>query len=255
MITWEQFDSKQQDPDWRIELNEYNLFHFVGKGKTQLDRVFEARLDESAHGRQFIISQLGLRNDQFEAEHTARMEYALDIICGHFVNHKTNEDCRPTSPHNEELTHFRSSPHAFEPLPSFQLSDLLEVTQRSPSPTITSERSGRSPMSVQALMNPEVVEPSSRKRKHSESLSLVAITPDDSPEDLEVLETPPFLRTLPKYIRVHGATSVQTTNARLRRGARMRRSRSDRGHAKPDCPKNGQSETDGQLLLHFSRSH
>jgi hypothetical protein len=231
------------------------LFHFVGKGTTQLERVFKPPLDESAHGRQFTISQLGLRNVQFEAEHTARMEYALEIICGHFVDHETNEDCRPTSPHNEELTDFRSSPHTFEPLPSFQLSDLVEVTQRSPSPTMTSERSGRSPMGVQALMNPEVVEPPSRKRKHSECLSPAAITPDDSPEDLDVLETPPFLRTLPKYIRAHGATSVQTTNARLRRGARMRRSRSDGGHAKPDCPKNGQSETDGQLLLHFSQSH
>lgn len=231
------------------------MFHYVSKGPTQGNRVLDSPMLEHAQEGQFAIAQLGLRHVQFEAEHTARIQSTLDICRHWFADHETNEDCRPTSPHCEELTDFRTSPHYLESLPSLRPSDLLEVRGRSPSPTITSGKSGRSPMSVEALITPEVVKTPGRKRKHSDDLSPAAITPDDSPEELDVLATPAFLRTLPKYVRASGATSVQTTNARLRRGARMRRSRSDRGHGKPGGPENGQSETDGQLLLHFSRSH
>lgn len=222
----------QQDPDWRIELNEHNLFFYVTKGPTQLRRVLDSPMLESAQERQFAISQLGLRSANFENEHTSRIDYALQIFCQHFIDHESNESFRPTSPYYEDLTDFRSALSYTEPTPSLPLSDLLEGLPSSPTPTVKSLRSVKSPMSVESLMNPEIIPPPppERKRKHSDSL-FAPIATDDSFEDFGFFDSPAHLKQNLEHARA--ATVVSGHAVRLRRRTRMRRSFLDRGHSKP----------------------
>lgn len=221
---------RQQESDYRIELNEHNLFYHVNTGPTQLRRVLDSPMLESAQERQFAISQLGLRNGGFEIEHAVRMDNALQVCLHRFNSHQTNESFRPTSPYYEDLADFRSALSYTDPIPSQPISDLLEGIPSSPTPTVKSVRSVKSPMSVESLMNPEIIPPPERKRKYSDCLSS-GIAADDSPEEPEILNTPELLQKTFKYTRTTAVIPGQ--GVRLRRDTRMRRSNFDRGQSKP----------------------
>ncbi|KIW20720.1 hypothetical protein PV08_01297 [Exophiala spinifera] len=243
MIPWNQFTSSQQDPDWRIELNEHNLLFYVNKGPSQLRRVLDSPMLESAQERQFVLSQLGLPNVNFETEHAGRMGYAIQLFSKHFITHETDESFCPSSPHYEDLTDFRSAFSYAEPTPSLPMSDLLEglPSPSSPTPTVKSLRSAKSPMSVESLMNPEISPPSERKRKYSDE-RFPPIDADDDPEGLEALETPASLKQTFKYARTAKIGNAPT--ARLRRDTRMRRPNLDRGHSKFKYMDGGRHQND-----------
>ncbi|KAG9783952.1 hypothetical protein KCU88_g2971, partial [Aureobasidium melanogenum] len=96
MIPWSSLSSSEVCPDWRIELNEHNLSHYVDKGgPSPLDDSMNVRMLESAHERRFAIAQLGVSNAAFEAGHRARIEYMFYRTKSHFTSHALDERFHP----------------------------------------------------------------------------------------------------------------------------------------------------------------
>ncbi|KAL2427267.1 hypothetical protein ABEF95_010855 [Exophiala dermatitidis] len=124
MIPWSSLSSSESCPDWRIELNEHNLSHYVDKGgPSSLDDSMNVCMLESAHERRFTIAQLGVSNVGFEAEHRARIEYTFHRTKSHFTAHALDERFHPDTSLLADLYlfDFRLSVdhyNAYEPLPS-----------------------------------------------------------------------------------------------------------------------------------------
>ncbi|EHY52063.1 hypothetical protein HRR83_003376 [Exophiala dermatitidis] len=124
MIPWSSLSSSEVCPDWRIELNEHNLSHYVDKGgPSPLDDSMNVRMLESAHERRFAIAQLGVSNAAFEAGHRARIEYMFYRTKSHFTAHALDERFHPDTSLLADLYLFDfqlSVDHynAYEPLPS-----------------------------------------------------------------------------------------------------------------------------------------
>ncbi|KAK5064443.1 hypothetical protein LTR84_000276 [Exophiala bonariae] len=262
MIPWTTFGSTEYDPDWRIELNEYNLFHYVERGPTQLTRGLDSNMLEQAHERQFAISQLGLVSAGFEIEHTARIEHAIHTLLDYYTGHQDNETrLQPTSPHWEHLADFSSSrvSTSFEPLPPFdseQSTTTLTAT-RAPPPTLTVETSPRSPLALIDLMNPEpVVDVKPLKRKYAGDHSPPVVDVDSADEVFDIENEKLLPRSL-DYIRASRSSIPRLP--RTHREPRMRRPSPVRitlpQHRKRPAYEAQNAETEAHLLLSFSHQY
>ncbi|KIV77788.1 hypothetical protein PV11_09568 [Exophiala sideris] len=257
MIPWNKIASRHPDPDRLIEqdiLSEHNLFFYVERGPTQLNRVLDSPMLESAQERRFAISQLGTGNVWFVADHPSRIECALQSISHHFTYYHSDETCRPTSPHQEDLMDFQLSSHPSEALPSLETFDISSPLSQPPSPLIQRAEPTRFPMSVDALINPSTPQLQSRKRKLSDG-PVPELTPDEShsPEDLEMLRSPTMVRRSFTYTWSPDSKHDQTI--RTRKNIQMRRFRSEsRDIGRHDRLGGELAEKHGNLLLDFSRS-
>ncbi|KIX06678.1 uncharacterized protein Z518_04654 [Rhinocladiella mackenziei CBS 650.93] len=222
MITWNRFRSGELEPDWRIEVNEYNVRHFVkDDGPSQFKRMYDAPMLEVSHERQFAVSQLGTQSVGFEAQHTHRIKDTLRQISRYFARYKLDESCQPSSPYAEYLPDIRISSPLPDPLPPLDVSDVSSPDRHpdSPLPSVESENSSRSTMALQEMMNPEPPRPSLGKRKWS-PCAILPLSPEDPgyEEDLSLDNTNLV------YARANHPAGEQFS--RTRRGVRMRRSRS-----------------------------
>jgi hypothetical protein len=174
---------------------------------------------EQAHERQFAISQLGTKSVRFEDEHTARIELALQTLFHHFTTHKLDELDRPAPPHAEDLIDLRNLSHRFDPLPSFEMSDLSAPEPKSLPPKIAKKPS-RSPLALRDLMNPEPIQQPRAKRKFSSSR--IAPIPDEEDSDVPFnLDHPSVGRSTFNYVSAYHPAGAHV--ARTYREARMRR--------------------------------
>ncbi|KIW82829.1 hypothetical protein Z517_02072 [Fonsecaea pedrosoi CBS 271.37] len=253
MIPWAAFRKSAQEPDWRVELNAENVYYYVEHGPSQHKRALDSPMLGLAHERQFAISQLGTRSVGFEKQHIALMQEALRQLSNHFTMHSTHEACRPTSPHSDYLTDCRHLVDNYNPLPPLDSLDEPCSEPSTPSPVTVSQRSSRSPLALQELMNPLPLTPSSLKRK----------SPDDLPSSIladDVLEAIPDLdddalsqRHSLKYSRA-GEIRGTSGASRTRRNVRMRLRSCQRQGSLHDPLETEQFEKEGQLLLHLARS-
>ncbi|KAI1613586.1 hypothetical protein EDD36DRAFT_201259 [Exophiala viscosa] len=255
MIPWDRIASRHPHSDHPIEqdiLSEHNLFFYVERGPTQLHRVLDSPMLESAQERRFAISQLGIGNGFFVAEHPSRIEGALQSICHHFTYYQSDETCRPASSYHEDLADFRLSSYPSEEVRSLETFDLSRATSPILSRSTPPTKTARFPMSVDALINPAT--PHNRKRKLSDE-PIPELTPDEShsPEDLEVLRSPTMVRRSFTYTWAPDSKHDQTT--RTRKNIQVRRFRSDsRDNGKHDGLDRELAEKHGNLLLDFSRN-
>ena len=211
---------------------------------------------EVTHERQFAISQIGIRNAGFEVEHSVRMQGALRLLENTFVAHCTEETCRPRSPHAETLIDLRNQSPSFNPLPSLDLNQPSRSIINTASPSILRQRSARSPLALQELMNPVPSPILTLKRKASQDF-YPDIPADEEVDalaeiskDLSADTTPPI-----KYYRAYHAPGEGKVT-RTHRGVRMRRSKSIARHnSLEDSYDVMQLEKDGELLLNLSQSH
>lgn len=262
MIPWTTFGSTEYDPDWRIDLNEHNLFHYVERGPTQLTRGLDSSMLEQAQERQFAISQLGLVSAGFEIEHTARIEHAIQLIIDYFTAHQDKDTPQqPTSPHWEHLADFSSSriPTTFEPLPLFdpEQTTITATQNRAPTPTLTVDSSPRSPLALVDLMNPEpVVDTRPNKRKYSGGHSPPVVDPD-SPDSLYDVDSEILFPRSLDYVRA--SKSSMPRLPRTHREPRMRRPSPLRialpQHRKRPAYEAEKAETEAHLLLSFSNQY
>ncbi|EXJ59323.1 uncharacterized protein A1O5_12204 [Cladophialophora psammophila CBS 110553] len=253
MIPWVTFWGNPQEPDWRVDLHAENLYYYVEKGPTQIVRYRDSPMLWSADERQYAISQLGTKSIGYESEHIAGLRETLQWLENHFAAHSTQESCRPTSPHSEYLRDLPSPADHYSPLPPLDIDDEPRSATSTPSPIIEQERSSRSPLALQELMNPAPLTPSSLKRKSSDEL-LPTILADDEVEQVPDLEVSlPFHAHTLKYPRA-GHFIGNPAGTRTRRGVRMRRARSgQRHHSSQDPLETEQFEKDGQLLLNLAQ--
>ncbi|KEF51012.1 uncharacterized protein A1O9_12938 [Exophiala aquamarina CBS 119918] len=259
MIPWTAFGTTDCDPDWRIELNEHNLFHYVERGPTQLTRGLDSSMLEQASERQFAISQLGLVSAGFEVQHTERIKLTLQYLHNHFTNHQPEPSPqRPTSPYREYLPDFSLSNFStpLDPLPPFN-SEPATITHISPpptSPTPKIDTSSRSPLALVNLMNPEPAKSRPGKRKFSGTHSPSLMDPD-SPENLFDDENEMLYCSTLDYVRASKSQLEQMT--RTHREARMRRPsplRKPLVHRRArNAYETEQAETEAHLLLSFSQ--
>src|ERR1700761_4042702 len=133
----------EQHPDWRADVNEYNLYYYIVKGPTPFRRGVDSSMLELAHERQFAIAQVGTQSVGFEAEHIARMQDALRLLDTRFTAHRLEESCRPNSPHAEDLIDFRTQHHCFNPLPPLDLSHQSHLASPTSSPITVPEKPSR----------------------------------------------------------------------------------------------------------------
>lgn len=74
---------------------------------------------ELAHERQFVVSQQGWDNGDFEAQHSRRIEACLQQLEKYFDRFATDDLCRPSSPYTADLAHCwdpNTLPHTIPPL-------------------------------------------------------------------------------------------------------------------------------------------
>lgn len=239
-------------PDWRVDLIEENLYCYVERGPSQLQRGLDSPMLEQAHERQFAISQLGTQSTGFEVQHSARIQEALRCIDRHFTSHPVDEVCPPTSPHCEYLTDFRGSLHRFDPLPPLEVSDLSGSNPETPPATMEPERPARSPLAMQEILNPAQPSWPSLKRKIPTDL-ITSMVVDEQSADMSNLPHDLLSEVPLKYLRANHAKREMA--GRTRRAIRMRRSRSavqaESMHNGPDAD---QFEKEGRLLLNLSQS-
>jgi len=264
MIPWTAFGSTECDPDWRIELNEHNLFHYVQRGPSQLTRGLDSSMLEQASERQFAISQLGLVSAGFEVQHTERIKLTLQYLDNHFTNHQCERSPqRPSSPYREHLIDFSLSKFTtpFEPLPPFGSEQSITPDMSSPptTPTPMADTSSRSPLALVDLMNPEPVNSRPSKRKFSAIYSPPLMDADsDSQDDIVDVQSLDneinYCHTLDYVRTTRGQYPIMT---RTRREARMRRPSPLRKHLSHRGARNmyeaAQAETEAHLLLDFSQ--
>ncbi|OAP55136.1 hypothetical protein AYL99_10836 [Fonsecaea erecta] len=259
MIPWAAFNTSfsAHEPDWRVELNEENIYYYVEHGPTQHRRALDSPMLGLAHERQFAISQLGIKSVGFEHQHITLMQDALEQLNHHFATHSTHESCRPTSPHGENLPDFRQSAHHYQPLPPLDITDELDSEPSTPSPVTELERISRSPLDLKELMNPVPLTPASLKRKLSDDLLPRILADDDEVErrtdddgDDDSLLRPHSLR-YPRAGHILGKGEA----TRTRRGVRMRRARScQRRRSLREARETEQFEKEGHLLLNLAQS-
>lgn len=280
MIPWATFESAEYDPDWHIALTEYNLYHYVERGPTQLTRGLDSSMLEQALERQFAISQLGLVSAGFELEHTARIEHTLQTLFHYFSSHQDNGSVHhPASPHLEHLHDFRSSrlPPTYEPLSLFDseqsfvdlpttsttpsisplttTSTLPETPATIPVPSLTStvDMTSKSPLALVNIMNPEIIESRPSKRKYSGSHS-PPVVDVDSPENLSDIDNEILFPRSMDYVRASKSYTPRMT--RTHREARMRRLSPLRKplphHQRQHTYEAEEAETEAHLLLSFS---
>jgi hypothetical protein len=210
---------------------------------------------EQAHERQFAISQLGTRSVGFEAEHINRIHVALQMLNECITTQHHEEPCRPNSPHVDELFDLRRLSQNYTALPKLELASHSPSPSSSPSPTIPFNKSRRSPMALQELMNPAPLLTSTLKRKAMNDYTPF-ILPDDELHELADLDHD-ILFDHAEQIRYHRAYQIMgdAASARTRRVVRMRRSQSViRRTTQEQCHEHDQLEKDGHLLLSLSQS-
>lgn len=286
MIPWTTFESAEYDPDWYIELTEYNLYHYVERGPTQLTRGLDSSMLEQALERQFAVSQLGLVSAGFELEHTARIEHTLQTLFHYFSSHQDNSSVHhPASPHLEHLYDLRSSrlPPTYEPLSPFDseqsstdlpstsslpttstlpsispltaTSTLPETPATIPEPSLTAivDIASKSPLALVNIMNPETIESRPRKRKYSGGHS-PPVVDVDSPDSLFDIDNEILFPRSLDYIRASKSYTPRMT--RTHREARMRRLSPLRKplphHRRQHAYEAEEAETEAHLLLSFS---
>ncbi len=241
-------------PDWRADLNEHNLYYYVTSGPSQLKRGLDSPMLELAHERQFAIAQIGTSGAKFEVEHSARVQSALRLLENSFTAHYTEDLCRPKSPHAETLVDLRKQAQPFIPLPILDLNYPSPSTIATPSPKMVLQRSTRSPLALQELMNPAPPPSSTLKRKASQDFD--PIRADEESRDLSEIRKDLSAETMPpiKYSRAYHVLGEGNVT-RTHRGVRMRRSKSVARHASLEDPYDTeQLEKDGELLLNLSQS-
>lgn len=255
---------REQTPDWRADLNEYNLHHHIDKPLTQLRRGLDSPMLEQAHERQFAISQLGTRSVGFEAEHSKRMEKALKTLDMHFTANPAEETCHPTSPHIETLADFRIQSYDCSPLPPLQIYDQSQMISPSPSPprATGSDKTSRSFLALQELMNPAPSSspppspPSSSLKRKFPNDYLMTILADDNINDSLDLDS---LRRADFRSQVHYSRSknliIDGSTTRTHRIIRMRRPRSSARHHSSEARQCADHfDKEGQLRQDMSRS-
>ncbi|KAJ9606449.1 hypothetical protein H2200_009410 [Cladophialophora chaetospira] len=255
MIPWNALRPNEHHPDWRADLNEHNLFYYITTGPSQLKRGLDSPMLELAHERQFAISQLGTRSIGFEADHSIRVQSALQLLDDRFITHSTEERCPPKSPHIEALMGLRRRAQSFTPLPPLDLLEHPGPKSTTLSPTVPLRKPTRSPLALQELMNPVLPPSSTLKRKASQDF-MPSILADDELENVSDTDRDLTIETTPP-IEYHRAKQVfgKTTTTRTHRGVRMRKSRSTARNAYlEEVYDADQLEKDGQLLLNLSRS-
>lgn len=178
---------------------------------------------EQAHERQFATTQLGLVSAGFELEHAARVGLALHTLFQHFENHPHHESQRPTSPHTQHLSDLRLCNFSRSPAPLPPFDTTESTTDLPPSPAAsasTAHKSGRSPIAITDLINPDPISPRPGKRKYSGSHEAPYVDADSVDtmfdHDNEIL----YQSALDYMRAIHPHTAKMT---RTHREARMRR--------------------------------
>jgi len=255
MIPWVNFRQSEQHPDWRIDLNSYNLHHYVPHGPSQLKRGLDSSMLELAHERQFAISQLGTESAGYEVEHGIRVEGAIKTLSHHFMMYPSEEGCRPTSPFKEDLMDFREqygSPNSSIPWHMVSYQSHHELSR--PSARVELVRPRRSALAVRELMNPAPSLSSRRKRKLSDDC-FSSMDADDGLDVLSEYESDLSLDVM--SIQYSRARHVRSEGAAVRthRGVRMRRRSQPvlMDHHLQHDQDTVKKEKDAHLLLHLSQ--
>ncbi|EXJ79395.1 hypothetical protein A1O3_08897 [Capronia epimyces CBS 606.96] len=231
MIPWSSFNSSELGHEWRIDLNEHNLAHFVDReGRSPLQERMNFPMLESAHERRFAVAQMGTQCSNFEAWHKARLEYALQTTKSRFTAHALEGSSPPNSPHVQDLPDLQLPSLALAPLPplpplEMEISDLPELeSARAVSPPLPSKPSTTA-LTLDQLMNPEPLSPCLDNGPPNPSpTGHSAIIPDSSPEPVEEIVDPAALRRVFNRA-VH--FSLLDRQGRARRDIRQRISKTD----------------------------
>jgi len=163
-------------------VNALNLYFYADRtGPNQLERTIDSPMLEQADERRFAFSQLGSQGANFEVEHTARVDLALQTLFRHFDAHVSHEPDRPCSPYHAELAGLRHVHRDDEPL-DLRISSPVPRKKReraSPGPPSIHHPRPRTQPFTQAIAIQDLIHP-----EPEPSRAINDLVPDEASSDL-----------------------------------------------------------------------